>query len=262
MLSFLWPNLQVCSFFRFSPNFYLSNFGSTMIFYLLHRARGFLKIVFFFIFLCLSYKPFSGALAAESAYSAVSSRSDHEFATLLAYGQQSWKIGHFGHFNNDFSKRVNLSAKFKYIFHIPMMDSLSFILGSSTGGWKTPETRNLDSLEVDWVWSLPGLLLGSAFIWKDTHQIMLGSDFFIEYMSIHLKSVEGTQKLIALFEPIQSAFVAYTYFFSGSNIGLHFEAHWRKSYYPQPKESANLLEDSSFHLQEKYLAMGVILHLF
>jgi hypothetical protein len=100
--------------------------------------------------------------------------------------------------------------------------------------------------------------VGISFYWRQKSQVSLGTNLSMDYVSFERDYNNEKYKLILLFEPRQSFFVVYSYFLAEQDVGISFESHWYKSYYPEPKGAEGLLESSKVSINKHSLSFSFV----
>lgn len=187
-------------------------------------------------------------------------RKDHNFALHLGTSQTRWTVKPW-----DRSVQFNpvsrgYFSKFQYTFHIPLVASFGYFLGSSLGV-ETDLQRESEGFYSSVSYQLPGILFGLVMNFSPRFRLSTGVDVYLERIDNLVWQDEYTiTQLSVNMLTLADMSVALDYFFR-IDWAMRMEAHSRNVRYSSPqKNKEEKVVSSDLKRSDQWLGIGIVYH--
>lgn len=187
-------------------------------------------------------------------------RREHNFSVTGGLSQSRWRIGKVEPSFNDERAR-GYYYRLQYHYHIKIVDSFGYYLGSSFTALPYEFFRNDEKYSVERSFSIPGLSLGLVWDFSSVFRGLVGFEGQLQRIEhLEYQGQEAPARKATITTRVLGAYLAVDLFYQ-LNWALRLEATWRQYNYKPPADSSQYAVDMELNKSESLYGLGLVYHL-
>jgi len=187
-------------------------------------------------------------------------RREHNFTFSAGVSVGNWEIRHFGTMKSKKFSNSGIFSKGQYSFHLPFVDRIGYLLGSSFGYHYETTDKRRPYKSVPAV-MFPGLLAGLSVNFTPAIRWIIAGE-------VYLERHDGIEERDKIEKDTKISITFHSYdintaidIFYKLNWALRIVTHYRQLRYFQPLNTSEKAVDANLNKTDRWLGFGLVFHL-